>query len=123
MKRTAPPIGWVRSVVVAVLRFVLVMVALFMLGLFVFSRFDDPAGLAAQIDSWRPYLQVWRLLLIAALIGFWGPICNLIGQLRRLDDETVTELRRMRWTVAVILLLVELIVIQRLPLVLLQQLD
>lgn len=52
------------------------------------------------------------------VIAFWRPLCERIARWRNLADYQLNALLAHQWTVAVALLLTELIVVQRLPLVL-----
>jgi len=88
------------------------------LALFIWSRFETPDRIASRLQTVEPYLAIWRLGLIALVIAFWRPLCERIARWRDLADYELHTLLAHQWTVAVVLLLTELIVVQRLPLVL-----
>ncbi len=87
-------------------------------ALFVWSRFETPVRIASRLQAVEPYLAIWRLALITMVIAFWRPLCKCIARLRDLADYELNVLLAHRWTVAVALLLAELMVVQRLPLIL-----
>lgn len=87
-------------------------------ALFVWSRFETPDRIASRIQNFAPYFAIWRLALITMVIAFWRPLCERIARWRDLADYELHTLLAHRWTVAVALLLTELIAVQRLPLVL-----
>lgn len=87
-------------------------------ALFVWSRFESPDRIASRLQAVEPYLAIWRLALITMIVVFWRPLCERIGRWRELTDYELNALLAHQWTVAVVLLLTELIVVQRLPLVL-----
>ncbi len=86
-------------------------------ALFVWSRFETPDRIASRLKAVEPYSAIWRLALITMVIAFWHPLCERIARWRHLAAREINALLAHRWTVAVVLLLTELIVVQRLPLV------
>ncbi len=86
-------------------------------ALFVWSRFETPDRIAFRIQNFAPYFAIWRLALITMVIAFWRPLCERIALWRHLAAHELNALLAHRWTVAVALLLTEIIVVQRLPLV------
>lgn len=86
-------------------------------AVFVWSRFETPVRIAFRLQAVEPYLAIWRLGLIALVVAFWCPLCERIARWRDLADYELHTLLAHRWTVAVALLLTELVVVQRLPLV------
>lgn len=91
-------------------------------ALFVWSRFESPDRISSRLQAVEPYLAIWRLALIALVIAFWRPLCKRIARLRDLAECELHTLLAHRWTLAVVLLLTELIVVQRLPLILMAKL-
>ncbi len=85
-------------------------------ALFVWSRFETPDRIAFRIQNFAPYFAIWRLATITMVIAFWRPLCERIARWRDLADYELHTLLAHRWTLAVVLLLTELIVVQRLPL-------
>lgn len=110
-----PSRRWIKGIAFGTL----VILACVLIGgfaLFVWGRFETPDRIASHLQSLQPYLVIWRLALIAVVVALWRPLC--LARRRDLADYELKALLTHRWTVAVAFLLTELIVVQRLPLVL-----
>lgn len=79
------------------------------LGLLLWSQSEPPSEISRKLASLRPWLFVWRLLLLVALIGFWPAFCRCVARWRNLAEPELNRLLAARWTVAAWLLALELL--------------
>jgi hypothetical protein len=85
-------------------------------ALVVMSEQHTAETLAARIDAARIQLDGLRLLTIATLIVLWSPLVRWRLRLQGLVDvATVESLAQHRWTLALVLLTIELVLVQNLP--------
>ena len=82
------------------------------LGLLLWSQSEPPSEISRKLASLRPWLFVWRLLLLGALIGFWPAFCRRVARWRNLAEPELNRLLAARWTVAAWLLALELVLAQ-----------
>lgn len=83
-----------------------------LIGLALTWKAVDPGTLSGRLDAARPWLGLWRLALVGALVGAWGPLSVWLGRMRGLTGPQVAALKQHRWTVAIVLLAVELVLVQ-----------
>ena len=69
-------------------------------------------AIAEHINADRRYFDVARLLLMASLVTFWGPLIRWRGRQRGLTSNRIEQLAQHRWTLALCLLAVELVLVQ-----------
>ncbi|MGH7263094.1 MAG: hypothetical protein ACREYE_00100 [Gammaproteobacteria bacterium] len=79
------------------------------LGLLLWSQSAPPSEISRTLASLRPWLFVWRLLLLGALIGLWPALCRRVVRWRNLAEPELNRLLAARWTVAAWLLALELL--------------
>ena len=75
----------------------------------------DSDALAARLEAARLGLDGVRLVAMATLVTLWGPLVRWRGRRRDLAPETVAALAEHRWTLALVLLAIELVLVQNLP--------
>ncbi len=79
------------------------------LGLLLWSQAEPPSEISRKLASSQPWLFVWRLLLLGALIGFWPAFCRRVARWRNLTEPELNRLLAARWTVAAWVLALELL--------------
>ena len=73
------------------------------------SQWQSPLVIGRSLEEARPWLFFWRLTLFGILIGFWPVWARLLTRWRRLTDAQSKRLAGSRWTVAVWLVVLELV--------------
>ncbi len=83
--------------------------ALLGLGWLFWSQGLSPFTIERTLDAARSWLLLWRLALFVILIGFWPVWVRLIARWRHLTDVQRERLAGARWTIAVWLVVLELV--------------
>jgi hypothetical protein len=83
--------------------------ALVGLGLLLLSQWQSPLMTGRSLETARPWLLLWRLVLFGVLIGFWPVWVRFLTRWRRLTDAQSARLVGARWTIAVWLVVLELV--------------
>ena len=68
-----------------------------------------------SLAAWAPWLALWRLGLIAALALLWGPLLRTLVRAGRIKPGRTAALRRLRWRVVIWLIVLELVLVQGVP--------
>lgn len=74
----------------------------------------DLAPAARDLEAVAPLGTFWRLALVTGLVGLWGPLIRRLVRHRNLADERIEALVATRWSLAILLLGVELVLVQNL---------
>jgi hypothetical protein len=92
--------------------------ALFVIGSGVFDVASKPQAISSihsLIVSATPWLILWRAGLFLALVVFWPVWAQLLAQRCNLSTHQTTALLAARWKVAAWLVVIELVIVQALP--------
>ncbi len=80
----------------------------------VWSFYPSPASIARALDEGAPWFLAWRLALFGVLIGLWPFWADRIARWYSLDRAQHAQLIEARWTVALWLIALELLLGQNL---------
>lgn len=75
----------------------------------------DLSAPAAWVSN-APWFGLWRLALMLGLVVLWPRLMTVLGQRRGLSEAQMTRLAASRWELACLLLMIELVLVQALPL-------
>ena len=89
------------------------MLALLMLAGLLLGDGKDTDRLAEALDAERIGVDGARLLLMTVLVTCWGPLVRWRGRQHALAEHRIEQLTEHRWTLALCLLAVELVLVQR----------
>ena len=72
------------------------------------------SAVQTQISQLKPFLIIFRLLLIGLIALFWSALMNLLYRIGRIDAEGRARLLTLRWRVTAWMVVIELILGQNL---------
>ena len=75
------------------------------------EKLGDAAVLEALRDA-RPWLLLWRLSLLTALLVYWRPIVTWTSKRFRLSPTSETELQKWRWRAGAWLVVMDLVLVE-----------
>ena len=75
------------------------------------ERAGDAAVLEALSNA-RPWLLLWRLSLLSALLVYWRPIVAWTSKRFRLSRTSETELQKWRWRAGAWLVVMDLVLVE-----------
>ena len=97
---------------------ILAFVALFAIGTGVFGVASKPQAISSIHDltiSAKPWLILWRAGLFLALVVFWPTWTQLLARRLNMSTHQTEALLAARWRVAVWLIVIELVIVQAIP--------
>ncbi len=79
------------------------------LGWLFWGQWPSAFPIERTLDAVRPWFLLWRVALFGVLMGFWPFWVRLIARWRHLSDAQHARLAGARWTIAVWLVVLELV--------------
>lgn len=74
---------------------------------------ESAGTIARRLEGARPWLTVWRALLLLTLIGVWPWLIARVGERRGWNASCRRSLVGLRWRAALWLVVIELVLVQR----------